>query len=105
MALVAARLPCVSSPAEIQHTVRRLDEDVTVIVDSLARVEATQETHTAALTELRSDVTELRSDVTELRSDVTELRSNVTELRSDVTELRSGMNEVLALLRGDRAQE
>jgi hypothetical protein len=76
----------VSTPAEIQRTVRRLDEDVAVIVEGMARVEATQATHTAALAGLRSDLTELRSDV--------------SGLRSDVTQLRSGMSEVLTLLRG-----
>ncbi len=73
-----------SNPAEIQRTVRRLDEDVAVFVEGPARVEATQEAHTAALAGLRSDLTELRSDVTGLRSDVT----------------RSGVSEVLTLLRG-----
>jgi len=32
----------VSSPAEVQRIVGRLDEDVAVIVEGLARVEATQ---------------------------------------------------------------
>jgi hypothetical protein len=61
----------------MQRTVRRLDEDVSAIVDSLARIESTQKAHTTTL----------------------------TELRSDVTELRSGMSEVLTLLRGDHKQE
>ena len=66
-----------STPAEIQRTVRRLDEDVAVIVEGMARVEATQETHTAAL----------------------------AGLRSDLTELRSGMSEVLTLLRGGQEED
>jgi hypothetical protein len=86
-----------SSPTGIQRTVRRLDEDVTVIVDSLIRIEATQDAHTVAIDELRSDVTELRSDVTQLRSDVTQLQTGMTELQS-------GMSEVLTLLRGGQAQ-
>jgi hypothetical protein len=81
----------VSNPAEIQRTVRRLDEDVAVIVEGMARVEATQETHTAALVGLRSDLTELRSDV--------------SGLRSDVTQLRSGVSEVLTLLRGGQEED
>jgi chromosome segregation ATPase len=118
---------CVSSsPTGIQRTVRRLDEDVTVIVESLGRIEDTQDAHTVAIaelrsdvtqlqtgmTELRSDVTQLRSDVTQLQTDVTQLRSDVTQLRSDVTqlqtgmtELQSGMSEVLVLLRGGQVQK
>jgi len=74
----------VSTPAEIQRTARRLDEDVAVIVEGLARVEATQETHTAALAGLRSDL---------------------IGLRSDVTGLRSGVSEVLTLLRGGQEED
>jgi hypothetical protein len=80
-----------SSPTGIQRTVRRLDEDVTVIVESLVRIEATQDAHTVAIAELRSDVTQLRSDV--------------TQLQTGMTELQSGMSEVLALLRGGQEQK
>jgi hypothetical protein len=80
-----------SSPTGIQRTVRRLDEDVTVIVVSLSRIEATQDAHTVAIAEVRTDVTQLRSDV--------------THLQTGMTELQSGMTELLALVRGGQEQK